>query len=110
MEILIAVIGSSALAVVISKVMDLLSAKSKKRSQDQADFQKELQGMRDVLSFLFFDKCNHLCEKHISSGEIPHALHNELTKAVQSAKENLGFDGHLDRQMKDLEEVKITYE
>ena len=110
MEILIAVIGSSALAVVISKVMDIFSAKSKKKSLEQAVFQRELQGMRDVLSFLFFDKCNHLCEKHIDSGEIPNTVHNELTKAVQSAKENLGFDGHLDRQMKDLEKVRITYE
>jgi hypothetical protein len=98
------------LAVVVSKVMDIFSAKNKKKSVEQADFQKEMQGMRDVLSFLFFDKCNHLCEKHIASGEIPNAIHSELTKAVQSAKTNLGFDGHLDRQMKDLEDIKITYD
>ena len=88
MEVLLAVIGSSAMASVISGIFSLI--KDRKSKDD---------GLEAGVRILLYDRIKHLCLKHCEVGHISADAYEDLVKMHQVYHNNLHGNGFLDSEM-----------
>ena len=88
MEVLLAVIGSSAMASVISGIFGLI--KDRKSKDD---------GLEAGVQILLYDRIKHLCLKYCEEGCISSGDYEDLIKMHQVYHNNLHGNGFLDSEM-----------
>lgn len=88
MEVLLAVIGSSAMASIISGIFSLI--KDKKSKDD---------GLEAGVRILLYDRIKHLCLKYCEVGHISADAYEDLVKMHQVYHNNLHGNGFLDSEM-----------
>lgn len=88
MEVLLAVIGSSAMASVISGIFGLI--KDRKSKDD---------GLEAGVRILLYDRIKHLCLKYCEAGCISSGDYEDLIKMHQVYHNNLHGNGFLDSEM-----------
>lgn len=88
MEVLLAVIGSSAMASIISGIFSLI--KDRKSKDD---------GLEAGVRILLYDRIKHLCLKYCEVGHISSDDYEDLVKMHQVYHNNLHGNGFLDSEM-----------
>lgn len=88
MEVLLAVIGSSAMASIISGIFSLI--KDRKSKDD---------GLEAGVRILLYDRIKHLCLKYCEVGHISSGDYEDLVKMHQVYHNNLHGNGYLDSEM-----------
>ena len=88
MEVLLAVIGSSAMASIISGIFSLI--KDRKSKDD---------GLEAGVRILLYDRIKHLCLKYCEVGHISSDDYEDLVKMHQVYHSNLHGNGFLDSEM-----------
>ena len=88
MEVLLAVIGSSAMASIISGIFSLVKDRKSKNDRLEA-------GVR----ILLYDRIKHLCLKYCEAGHISTDDYEDLLKMHQVYHNNLNGNGFLDAEM-----------
>lgn len=88
MEVLLAVIGSSAMASVISGIFGLI--KDRKSKDD---------GLKAGVRILLYDRIKHLCLKYCEAGHISSGDYEDLIEMHQVYHNNLHGNGFLDSEM-----------
>lgn len=88
MEVLLAVIGSSAMASIISGIFSLI--KDRKSKDD---------GLEAGVRILLYDRIKHLCFKYCEVGHISSDDYEDLVKMHQVYHNNLHGNGFLDSEM-----------
>lgn len=88
MEVLLAVIGSSAMASVISGIFSLI--KDRKSKDD---------GLEAGVRILLYDRIKHLCLKYCEVGYISSGDYEDLIKMHQVYHSSLHGNGFLDSEM-----------
>ena len=94
MEILIAVLSSSALASLISGIFSLITARSKKNNNLEA-------GVR----ILLYDRIKHLCNKYIEQGWISTDAYEDLLRMHEVYHTSLKGNGFLDDKMSRVKQL-----
>lgn len=94
MEILIAVLSSSALASLISGIFSLVTARSKKNNNLEA-------GVR----ILLYDRIKHLCNKYIEQGWISTDAYEDLLHMHEVYHTSLKGNGFLDDKMSRVKQL-----
>ena len=94
MEVLLAVIGSSAMASVISGIFGLI--KDRKSKDD---------GLEAGVQILLYDRIKHLCLKHCEAGYISSGDYEDLIKMHQVYHNNLHGNGFLDSEMASVDRL-----
>lgn len=94
MEVLLAVIGSSAMASIISGIFSLI--KDRKSKDD---------GLEAGVRILLYDRIKHLCRKYCEAGHISSDDYEDLIKMHQVYHNNLHGNGFLDSEMESVGEL-----
>ena len=94
MEVLLAVIGSSAMASVISGIFGLI--KDRKAKDD---------GLEAGVQILLYDRIKHLCLKYCEAGYISSGDYEDLVKMHQVYHNNLHGNGFLDSEMASVDRL-----
>lgn len=91
MEVLLAVIGSSAMASIISGIFSLI--KDRKSKDD---------GLEAGVQILLYDRIKHLCLKYCEAGHISSDDYEDLIKMHQVYHNSLHGNGFLDSEMESV--------
>lgn len=94
MEVLLAVIGSSAMASIISGIFSLI--KDRKSKDD---------GLEAGVRILLYDRIKHLCLKYCEVGHISSDDYEDLVKMHQVYHNNLHGNGFLDSEMTSVSQL-----
>lgn len=94
MEVLLAVIGSSAMASVISGIFSLI--KDRKSKDD---------GLEAGVRILLYDRIKHLCLKYCEEEYISSGDYEDLIKMHQVYHNNLHGNGFLDSEMASVDRL-----
>lgn len=94
MELILCVLGSSALAALISGLFNLASTKQKKES-----------GLEAGVRILLYDRIKHVCLKYIERGYVTHDEYEDLIKMHDVYHTSLKGNGFLDGEMHRVEQL-----
>lgn len=94
MELILCVLGSSALAALISGLFNLALTKQKKES-----------GLEAGVRILLYDRIKHLCLKYGERGYVTHDEYEDLVKMHDVYHTSLKGNGFLDGEMHQVERL-----
>ena len=94
MELILCVLGSSALAALISGLFNLALTKQKKES-----------GLEAGVRILLYDRIKHLCLKYVERGYVTHDEYEDLVKMHDVYHTSLKGNGFLDGEMHQVERL-----
>ena len=107
MEVILAILGSSALAAIISGVFALLQNKQKTNFKSVEELQATQDILREGLQWVMYDRIKYLCKEHITRGYIASNDLEDLERMHKVYHDKLKGNGFLDDLMKVVHSLKI---
>lgn len=107
MELILAILGSSALAAIISGVFALLQNKQKTNFKSVEELQATQETLREGLQWVLYDRIKYLCKEHISKEYIASNDLEDLERMHKVYHDGLGGNGYLDDLMKAVRRLRI---
>ena len=116
--ILIALIGSSALAAVIAGIFEAFrfrrERKAKKEDAAESNIEQRLdkieaqtKAQSEALKYIMYDRIRFLSQEYIAAGEIDFDDRRILNEMHSSYHNGLGGNGDLDNLMRDVNALKL---
>lgn len=108
MEIILAILGSSAMAAIISGVFALLQNKQKTNLKSVEELQSTQEILKEGLQQLLYVQIKALCKEHIAKGYIASNELEDLERMHKVYHDGLNGNGYLDDLMKAVRKLRIV--
>lgn len=106
-EIIIAVLGGSALSALITQVGNYISDRRKRKDAVEDKAEDKDAALRQGIKLLLADKMQYLGLKYIEEGEITFSNRKMLNDMHSTYHNGLGGNGNYDGLMKEVNELPI---
>ena len=107
MEVILGILGSSAIAAIISGVFALLQNKQKTSFKSAEELQSTQGVLRDGLQQILYVQIKALCKEHIANGYIASNELEDLERMHKVYHDGLNGNGYLDDMMNAVKHLRI---
>lgn len=107
MEVILGILGSSAIAAIISGVFALLQNKQKTSFKSTEELQATQETLREGLQQILYVQIKALCKEHIANGYIASNELEDLERMHKVYHDGLNGNGYLDDLMKTVRHLRI---
>lgn len=107
MDILLAVLGGSALAALINQIGQIIMAKIKHKQSSESNENSELQALKKGMRYLMLDRISHIGQVYIKDGSITFDDRRILNEMHKIYHNDLGGNGDLDVLMEEVNELPL---
>jgi hypothetical protein len=107
LQIILAVLGGSALAALINQIGEFARQKAKKKDSQEETENKDMTALKQGMKFIMLDRIKWLGQSYIKSGEISFNDRRLLNEMHGVYHNGLGGNGDLDTLMREVNELSL---
>ena len=106
-EIILAVLGGSALAALISQIGEYFRERKNHQEKDQDEESEDIKIIKEALCYLLYDRIRYLGEKYLENGTVDFDDRRILNNMHQVYHNKLGGNGDLDNLIKNVNKLPL---